>query len=291
MVQPITGEFVWRSLPARKPTAHKGSFGRVLCVAGSSAYRGAAALAVEGALRAGAGIVSLAAVEPVAAAVAARCPECTFLPLAMGQDGGIDSAEAPRVRAALKSCAALLLGPGLGNTPDTAALLSGIAPGVGCAAVLDADGLNAAAALGKLPKPAGAPLVITPHPGEMARLCRLSVAEVNADRETLAARFARAWGCVVVLKGHTTVVAGPGGEVFCNTTGGPGLARGGSGDALAGILTGLLAQGLPALTAAACAVWLHGAAGDACELKLGQYGMLPRDLFLELGRLFAAHGR
>lgn len=291
MAQPITEELVWRSLPAREPAAHKGRFGRLLCVAGSAAYRGAAALAAEGALRAGAGIVSLAAVEPVAAAVAARCPECTFLPLAMGQDGGIDSAEAPKIRAALQNCTALLLGPGLGNTADTAALLRGVAPGAGCATVLDADGLNAAAALGRLPKPAGAPLVITPHPGEMARLCRLSPAQVNADREALAARFARAWGCVVVLKGHGTIVAGPGGEVFCNTTGGPGLARGGSGDALAGMLAGLLAQGLPALTAALCAVWLHGAAADACERRLGQYGMLPQDLFWELGRLFAAHGR
>lgn len=291
MAQPITEELVFKALPARAAEAHKGRFGRLVCAAGSSAYRGAALLAAEGALRVGAGIVTLASVEPVVAAAAARLPECTFLPLGMSGDGGIGSGEAARLRAAADSATALLFGPGLGNTADTAALLRAAAPGVGCPLVLDADGLNAAAALGRLPKPDGAPLVITPHPGEMARLCGLSAAAVNADRQALAARFARAWGCVVVLKGHGTIVAGPGGEVYRNTTGGPGLARGGSGDALAGMLAGLLAQGLDALSAAIAAVWLHGAAADACAAKRGSYGMLPHDLFSELGALFARHGR
>ncbi len=294
MAQPITEELVFRLLPVRPAEAHKGSFGRLLCVAGSSAYRGAALLAAEGALRIGAGIVTLASVEPVVAAAAARLPECTFFPLAMSpEQGGIESGEAARLRAAVagQRCTALFLGPGMGSTADTAALLRGVVPGIGCAAVLDADGLNAAAALGRLPKPSGAPLVITPHPGEMARLCGLDAARINADREGLAARFARAWGCVVVLKGHGTVVAGPNGEVLRNTTGGPGLARGGSGDALAGMLAGLLAQGLDALSAAVCAVWLHGAAADGCAARLGQYGMLPHDLFAELGHIFARHGR
>ena len=157
--------------------------------------------------------------------------------------------------------------------------------------MLDADGLNAAAAMPSLPRPANLPLIITPHPGEMARLCGVTTAEINASRESVAAGYARANRCVVVLKGHRTIVAGPQGEVFCNTTGNPGLSRGGSGDILAGMTTAFLCQGLDPLYAAVCAVWLHGAAADRCAARLGQYGMLPHDILYDLGTIFANSGR
>ena len=195
----------------------------------------------------------------------------------------------------------LLLGPGLGGTAqsaaraaETQALVQQLLPGFAGSAVLDADGLNAAARLlaegGAFPHPAGE-LIVTPHPGEMARLTGLSAAQINADREGTALRYAQAWNTVVVLKGARTVVAAPDGRVCVNPTGNPGLSRGGSGDVLAGMTAALLACHLPAYEAAACAVYLHGAAADRAAAVHGEYGMLPHDILPELGRMFAEHQR
>lgn len=295
----ITSEFVWSCIRPRPRDSHKGTFGSVLALAGSARYRGAALLAAEGALRAGAGLVTLASVEPVLAAASARLPECCLLPCIDGAEGGISPESLSLLRR--QKTAVLLAGPGLGYTAQSTAraaetrtliqqLLSGFA---GCA-VLDADGLNAAAgqlsAGQPLPHPAGA-LVLTPHPGEMARLTGLSTGAVNADREGIARRFAQQWDAVVLLKGMRTIIAAPDGRCFVNPTGNPGLARGGSGDALAGILAALLACGLEAAEAAACAAWLHGAAADRAAAQRGEYGMLPQDLFPALGTLFAENGR
>lgn len=291
MAKEITAQQVFGLLPRRRQDSHKGSYGKVMCLAGSARFRGAAALAAEGALRAGAGLVTLASVEPVIAAVAARCPECVFLPCRQSAGGGVSAQSGKAVLEKVRGMEVLLFGPGLGDTPDTAALLEQLGPSAGCALVLDADGLNAAAKMDALPRSPGLPLILTPHPGEMARLCGLTTAEVNAGREGIAAGYARAEDCVVVLKGHRTIVAGPQGEVFVNPTGNPGLSRGGSGDILAGMIAGLAAQGLSPLDAAVCGVWLHGAAADQCAKRLGQYGMLPHDLFADLGALFAAAER
>lgn len=295
----ITSEFVWSCIWPRPRDSHKGTFGSVLALAGSARYRGAALLAAEGALRAGAGLVTLASVEPVLAAASARLPECCLLPCIDGAEGGISPESLSLLRR--QKAAVLLAGPGLGYTAQSTAraaetrtliqqLLSSFA---GCA-VLDADGLNAAAGLlyagQPLPHPAGA-LVLTPHPGEMARLTGLSTGAVNADREGIARRFAQQWDAVVLLKGMRTIIAAPDGRCFVNPTGNPGLARGGSGDALAGILAALLACGLEAADAAACAAWLHGAAADRAAAQRGEYGMLPQDLFPALGTLFAENGR
>ena len=291
MAKEITAGLVFEHLPARKPDSHKGSYGKLLCVCGCTQYRGAAALAVEGALRAGAGVLTLAAIEPVIQAVGIRCPEAVFLPCPTGEAGGIDVSQAPAIVQAARGSNALLFGPGLGNTPATAALLEQLGESAGCPLVLDADGLNAAATLSALPRPENLPLIITPHPGEMARLCGVTTAEINASRESVAAGYARANRCVVVLKGHRTIVAGPQGEVFCNTTGNAGLSRGGSGDVLAGMTAAFLCQGMDPLYAAVCAVWLHGAAADRCAARLGQYGMLPHDILYDLGTIFADSGR
>lgn len=295
----ITSEFVWSCIRPRPRDSHKGTFGSVLALAGSARYRGAALLAAEGALRAGAGLVTLASVEPVLAAASARLPECCLLPCIDGAEGGISPESLSLLRR--QKAAVLLAGPGLGYTAQSTAraaetrtliqqLLSSFA---GCA-VLDADGLNAAAGLlsagQPLPHPAGA-LVLTPHPGEMARLTGLSTGAVNADREGIARRFAQQWDAVVLLKGMSTIIAAPDGRCFVNPTGNPGLARGGSGDALAGILAALLACGLEAAEAASCAAWLHGAAADRAAAQRGEYGMLPQDLFPALGTLFAENGR
>lgn len=299
MAATITPESVWAHIPPRARDSHKGSFGAVLVVAGSACYRGAASLAVEGALRAGAGIVTLASVEPVLAAVSARLPECCLCPCLAGAEGGISPRSLPNITR--QKATTLLLGPGLGYTAQSAAraaetreLVEKLLPGFGGSAVLDADGLNAAAQLlpyfGTVPHPTEE-LILTPHPGEMSRLTGLSMAEINEDRVEIALQYAKAWNAVVALKGAGTVVAAPDGRCCVNTTGNPGLSRGGSGDALAGMTAALLACGLPAYEAAACAVYLHGAAADRAAALLGEYGMLPQDLFAQLGRLFAEHHR
>ena len=299
MAVEITEEFVWQNIPPRARNSHKGTFGTVLAVAGSACYRGAALLAAEGALRTGAGIVTLASVEPVLSAAVARLPECCLCPCTAGAEGGIAPANAPHLRQ--QKASVLLLGPGLGGTAqsaaraqETEALLRGLLPGFAGSAVLDADGLNAAAQLlaaGRtLPHPAGE-LILTPHPGEMARLTGLTAAQINADREGTARRYAQQWNAVVVLKGARTVVAAPDGCCCVNPTGNPGLARGGSGDVLAGMTAALLACRMHAYEAAACAVYLHGAAADRAAAVHGEYGMLPHDILPELGRLFAEHQR
>ena len=193
------------------------------------------------------------------------------------------------MRQTLAACTALVLGPGLGGAAG--ALGAGLLEAARCPVVLDADGLNAAAGGAFSLKTGGGTLILTPHPGEMARLCGLTPAQVNADRPALAARMAREWGCILVLKGHATLVAAPDGVLWANTTGNPGLARGGSGDVLAGMIGGLCAAGLPPLEAAKCGVWLHGAAADRVAARLGQWGMLPSDLPAALGELFAENSR
>lgn len=294
----ITSEFVWHNIPPRPRDSHKGSFGTVLAVAGSAYYRGAALLAAEGALRTGAGIVTLASVEPVLAAAVARLPECCLCPCVAGAEGGISPESIPQLQR--QKATVLLLGPGLGGTAqstaraaETRVLVQRLLPGFAGSAVLDADGLNAAADLlqtEKMPHPQGE-LILTPHPGEMARLTGRSAAEINADREGTALRYAKAWNAVVVLKGAHTVIAGPDGRCAVNPTGNPGLSRGGSGDVLAGMTSALLACGLPAFEAAACAVYLHGAAADRAAALHGETGMLPHDLLDALGTLFAENGR
>lgn len=294
-----TSDFVWQAIQPRPRDAHKGTFGSVLAVAGSASYRGAAALAVEGALRTGAGIVTLASVEPVLAAVAARLPECCLCPCEAGAEGGISPQNIDHIRR--QKASVLLVGPGLGYTAqsaaraaETRALVKTLLPGFSGSAVLDADGLNAAADLlpymGKMLHPKSE-LILTPHPGEMARLTRLSSSEISMDRKEIAIQFAKAWNAVVVLKGAHTVIAGPDGRCAVNPTGNPGLSRGGSGDVLAGMTSALLACGLPAFDAAACAVYLHGAAADRAAALHGETGMLPHDLLDALGTLFAENGR
>ena len=289
----ITAAEVFSRLPQREADTNKGSYGSVAAVTGSLAYRGAAALCCEAALRGGAGLVYLAGVEPVVQLVLARTPVCCALPCRTDADGGILAADAAAVRQRFtEKPAVLLAGPGLGVSAGAAlqALLGPGAPWHG--AVLDADALNAIAAgeLGQTPF-LPACTVLTPHPGEMARLLGTTVDAVQADRPGAAQRCAQRFGCVAVLKGAGTLVAAPDGRLVQNTTGNPGLARGGSGDVLAGLLAALLAQGLTAFDAALCAVWLHGAAADRCAKRTSRMTMLPHDILADLGALLGEQGR
>ncbi len=381
----ITEEYVKSKIIKRPQDSHKGTFGKVLCIAGSFRYRGAAALAVEGALRGGCGIVTLASVEPVFASVQPRLPEAILLSCKPDEVGGIGASNAAMlIEEAIKDQRAVLMGPGMGNTESTSILVKEIVSSVfasykgnsgasnsgagessagssgasnsgaggssagssgasnsgageSCTVVLDADALNAIPAAGltigeiigmkaasaqssdagentgkaasaqsagagndtgkvgsaqdagagnSAADSCGSRLIITPHPGEMARLCGCTIADIKADREKIITDFARENNCVVVLKEHRTLIALPDGRIYRNTTGNSGLARGGSGDILAGMTASFAASGMSAEDAAVCAVWMHGKSAELTSERKSQTAMLPHDIFEDMGKLF-----
>ena len=280
MSQPIILNLktVLQMLPTRTPESHKGSYGKVLAVCGSSPYRGAAVLSVMGALRTGAGLVTLAAPECVAAAAAARVPEAIFLP---------DAAQ-ERILEEVSRSEVCLLGCGLSADADTAQLAKKALDASMGVIVLDAgalcslaDDISAITAFAQ-----SQPLIVTPHPGEMARLCRCSVEDIEKERTSCALDFALSTGAITVLKGHETLIACPDGTLYENHTGNAGLARGGSGDILAGMIAGLAAQGMSAEHAAAAGVFLHGLSADRCAARLSMQGMLPSDILTDLCNIF-----
>lgn len=257
----LTPEAAAGRLPARPPAAHKGTFGHVLIVAGSEGKTGAAALACEGALRAGAGLVTAAAPRTLNPIFELKLTEAMSLPCDDEGAGRFGAASLAQLRSAADERDVLVLGPGLGTADETVRAVEQLIGGLRRPAVIDADGLNAfAGRAGSLRGPG--PRVLTPHPGEMARLLDRPSAAVQADRVGAARELAGLTGGVVALKGARTVVANPEGEVYVNPTGGPGLATGGTGDVLAGVIGGLLAQGLQPLDAAALGAYVHGRAGE-----------------------------
>lgn len=291
-IKNITEEDVWNNIPYREEDSHKGTYGKLLIAAGSYKYRGAAALAAEGALRSGCGIVTLASIEPVFNSIQARLPECICFPCSINEAGGI----APENYNALyeelsNGYTCLLMGPGMGNTDDTCSIVLSLVSSARCSVVLDADALNACSSLPELPHPAEGSLIITPHPGEMARLTGTDIPYVKAHREELSLSYAAEHNCIVVLKEHRTLIAFPDGALWRNTTGCSGLARGGSGDILAGMIGSLTAQNIPPEYAALCGVWLHGEAADRYAAEHSLTGMLPHDIFRSLQDIYLENGR
>ncbi len=284
----ITPEFVRSLLPSRPIEAHKGSFGRLLVVAGSRNYVGASYLACLGAYRAGAGMVTLATPRGVYSIAAAKLTETTYLPLPETFNGSITAKAASAVQQALEGYAALAVGCGLSQEPETQQFVHELLldnPALAnMPTVLDADALNAIALIPDWHTHLKAPAVLTPHPGEMARLIGLSATQVQERRLEVARQAAKEWGQVVVLKGAFTVVVSPQGSARISPFANPGLASAGTGDVLAGVIGGLLAQGLSPLDAATCGVYLHGAAGEHLRHELGDAGLLASDLLPEIPR-------
>lgn len=271
-------ELVRDMLPVRPPSGHKGTFGRVVVVGGSKGMAGAAMLAGRGAQRVGAGLVVLAGPEELHDVFATNVPEAIGVPLPQ-INGTVAATAAEQVVAALDKASVLVIGPGLGRSDDVRTLVTRVLAGARntrLPVVIDADGLNALADANMFVrggKGSGAfdsadaqheapSLVLTPHPGEMARLCGATVSDIVARPVEFATEYAATWDAVVVLKGSPTVIADPTGRVFINSTGSAALASGGTGDVLAGAIGGLIAQGAPPLSAAVAGVYVHGAAGD-----------------------------
>ena len=274
----LTHEVVLKILPDREKTAHKGSFGRVLLLCGSRGYTGAAYLSAMGALRSGAGLVYLGVPDSIYAIEAVKLNEAIVFPLP--DNKGKLSAEAiPEILEKLPRMDAVVIGPGLGQSEDVRTVVTVALQNAKCPVVLDADGINVMAAHKDILRGRTSPTILTPHPGEFSRL-----GGDPSNRRQEAEEMAKDLGCILVLKGHETVIT-DGLTTYINPTGNPGMAVGGSGDVLAGIIGAFLGQGIPPLQAAACGAWVHGAAGDLCAMDLGQYGMLPSDMLNALPRL------
>ncbi len=262
----------------RKKDTHKGTYGHVLVVAGSLGKTGAAALAGKAALRAGAGLVTVATAAGVLPSIARSMAELMTEPLAETPERTIAAAALSRAGALLKGKNAVLVGPGLSTNASTAEFVLGLLPKIKAPCVIDADGLNIVATrTGVLARMAG-PVVLTPHPGEFARLVGRPNAEVVRHRLELVPEFAATHGVTVVLKGYRTLVAGPDGRVFVNPTGNPGMATGGTGDVLGGMIAAELAQEKDALGATLAAVYAHGLAGDVAAERLGEKALVAGDI-------------
>lgn len=272
-------ESVHRLLPDRREESHKGDYGRILLLCGSRGYTGAAALAAMGALRCGAGLVYLAVPESIYAIEAVKLTEPIVLPLP-DRDGTLAVSAVNEIRTLIAKMDAVLVGPGLGQSLGTDAVLRTVLAEAVCPVVVDADGINLLSGHMDILRGRSAPTVITPHAGEFQRF----TGAVITSRRQQSAELARKLGIVVVLKGHHTVIT-DGCAGYINPSGNPGMAVGGSGDVLAGMITALIGQGLTPLDASAVGVWLHGTAGDICAREIGQYGMLPTDMLQVLPRL------
>lgn len=274
----LNHEQILNILPDRAVDGHKGDFGKVLLLCGSRGYTGAAYLAAMGALRCGSGLVFLGVPESIYAIEAVKLNEAIVFPLP-DVDGKLSAAAIPEILERLPKLDAVLIGPGLGQSEGVFTAVKTVLEKAGCPVVLDADGINVMAAHKDILRGRTNPTILTPHAGEFARLGGRA-----EDRQTAAEDMARDLGCIMLLKGHNTVIT-DGTETYINPTGNPGMAVGGSGDVLSGIIVSLLGQGIAPLEAAAIGAWLHGAAGDICAAEIGQYGMLPTDMVNVLPRL------
>ena len=271
-------------VPSRPSASHKGTYGRVLVIAGATGMTGAAALASKAALRAGAGLVTLATPKHLNPILEGLLPEVMTLPLPETEAGSLAvSATSTILEFAEKTESVLAIGPGLSQNPETVALVHQLvrenqAQGLGLRMVIDADGLNALAQATELIPLLGKDAVLTPHPGEMARLTNTSVPTLELDRISTAQQFAYEQGVTLVFKGAPTVTGTLNGNVWINSTGNPGMATGGMGDVLTGVITGLIAQGVSSEKAGALGVYVHGLAGDIVSERLGTHGLIASDV-------------
>ena len=279
-----------RKIPARREDSHKGDYGRVFVVAGSPGLTGAAFLCCEGALRSGSGLVTNGIPESLNPVMEIKLTECMTLPLTETQNQTLGLAAHKEILDFAKKCDVVALGPGLGRGSETKPLVKRLVREIEPPVVLDADGIVALEGDIDVLKDRKGRLVLTPHPGEMASLIGKEAAEVQSMREDIAKSVAEVTGAVVCLKGHRTVVADPEGEVYVNETGNSGMATGGMGDILTGMIASFMGQGIDDYGAAVIAVYLHGTAGDIAADKKGPFNMIATDVLEYLPEAFSKTG-
>ncbi len=274
----ITGEYMEDIFPSRRADTHKGTYGHLLVVAGSKGKTGAAVMAAQGAMRSGAGLVTVAAPSGINDILEVKLTEAMTEPL--DDDGrGFPAGEASgRILNLLESRNVLVIGPGISREGEAGKMVKEVLAGLTVPAILDADALWHLAGFMDVLKDTAAPLILTPHPGEMGRLLGISAVEVQRDRIGIAREFAREYGCWLVLKGARSLVAAPDGRLFINTTGNPGMATAGTGDVLCGMIGAFVSQGLSPLDSCIAAVYLHGEAGDSAAGEKGEEGLIATDV-------------
>ena len=280
-MEEITRQMVRGLLPPRDPEGHKGTFGKVLCLCGAVGYTGAPVLAASAAVRSGSGLVYLGVPEDIWPIAAVKCSSAMPFPLP-AQQGKLALAAEAAIRQRAADCDAVLLGFGLGRSEESVALVRRLLD-LEKPLVLDADGINAFEAhIPEIKRRQDKVTVMTPHEGEFFR----AGGDLSRGRESGARAYAARWGVYLILKGHRTIVAAPDGRLAVNTTGNSGMAKGGSGDILAGMVVSLLGQGMDPFDACRAAVYCHGLAGDLAAAELGQRGMAPADLLARLPQAF-----
>ncbi len=264
------------ALPRRPKNSHKGTFGTALLICGSYGMAGAAILSTKAALRSGLGIAKCMMPKSIYKIITTAIPEAVCLPKSQALKGTLSPFI--NLKPALEKTNAVLFGCGLSNSHSTFILLKKLIKTAKCPIIIDADGINALAKRIDLLKKANAPIILTPHPAEMSRLLKCDVKTVETNRIEVATNFAKQYNCILVLKGSNTLVATPSGEIFINAIGNSGMATGGSGDVLAGIIVSLLAQGLSPIEAAKSAVYMHSHAADQIAKLIGEAALLPSDM-------------
>lgn len=270
-------DYLRNIVPVRNPDSHKGTYGRLLMFCGSENMTGAAVLSAKSALRSGVGLVNIANHEKTVRILQAHLAEPVFSVIPDNDDGEILKLS--------DKATAILAGCGIGMSDFSERTFFSLVKNAKRNLIIDADGINFLSENKIILKEAKSIPILTPHPLEFARLLGKTVADVQKNRINTAKAFAKEYGCVVVLKGSSTVIASPDGRIAVNLTGNPGLAKGGSGDVLAGVIASLCAQGIPEFESAVCGVYLHGKAADNLREKIGEYGLLPSDLPLEIAKL------
>jgi len=276
-----------RFFKPRRPESHKGDYGRLLSICGSKNMQGAAVMAAQAAVNSGVGIVTCAFPDAAYPAIASKLTEPLMTPLLSTSDGFLSARNSQSLLAMTESADAVLLGCGLGFNEETVRIVNDILLNVKKPIILDADGINAVSVNINILKETSAPLILTPHPGEMSRLTGLSVGEIMKDRVKVAKDFAREYNCILVLKGANTVVAGPTGSVYINRTGNAGMATGGSGDVLAGIISSFVCQSMSLQSATIAGVYVHGLCGDAVRSKCSMHGVTPTRMINELAEVLS----
>lgn len=284
-IKMMYGSLLKNVIPRKKPDSHKGNYGRLLVVCGSEKMPGACIMAAEAAARSGVGLLQIATVKGITPVIASRIPEAMPEPLEADENGFISANNYEKIMSAADKATAVLIGCGLGVTDGTRELVAKLLKNLNCPIILDADGINCISDSIDIIRQVQSSIILTPHPGEMARLCGKSTKDIQSDRLNIAMSFSKEYNATVVLKGAGTIIAGQN-NIYVNQTGNPGMAKGGSGDVLSGIIASLSAQGISMLNSSVLGTFVHGAAGDLAAEKKSMQSMTATDIISELPEVF-----
>ena len=283
-------EDILSGFPKRSPDANKSDFGHVLVIAGSNGYTGAAYLASQAAILSGSGLVTLAVGKSIYPIIAGKLTEVMVRPFFETRDYSLSLLAEKELLNFSERCSSIAIGPGISGNKETQGLVRSLLGRIGKPVILDADGINAFAGHVDHLKKASMPLILTPHMGEMAGLLEKDIDEVKNNRKDIALEFAHQYNIVLALKGHETIVARPNGDFYINTTGNVGMATGGTGDVLTGMIASFVGQGIDAFSAAVMGVYLHGLAGDLAVKEKGVLSLIATDLLNKLPEVLKALG-